>query len=63
MKTNLLLLLVASGLASLLFEVSAADPAAYALVALVVAGVALLAAWWPARRAERCDPTEALRAD
>jgi predicted permease len=51
------------GLASLLFEVSAVDPWAYVAVALLVAAISMLAAWWPARRAERCDPMQALRAD
>ena len=36
----------------------------YTLVGLVVlAALALLAAWWPARRTARVSPTEALRED
>ncbi len=47
--------------ASLLFEMSATDPRAYAGVALFVSGAAALAAWPPARRAARLDPLQALR--
>ncbi|MCA9736330.1 MAG: ABC transporter permease, partial [Gemmatimonadetes bacterium] len=39
------------------------DPVVYAGVALTLAAVTLLAAWVPARRAARIDPTEALRAE
>ena len=48
---------------SLLFEMSATDPRAYAAVALFVAAAAGLAAWPPARRATRLDPLRALRQD
>jgi putative ABC transport system permease protein len=50
-------------LASLLFEVSATDPATFAAVPLLLVGVAVLAAWLPARRAARVDPAVALRTD
>lgn len=50
-------------LASLLYEVKPADPAAYAGTAAVLALVALPACWLPARRAARTDATVALRAD
>lgn len=48
---------------SFLFEVSAIDPITFTLVPLLMATVALLAAWVPARRAAAVDPMEALRAD
>jgi predicted permease len=52
---------VARGVASLLFGVRAADPAAFAAGAAAVAGAALLAGYLPARRASRIDPMRALR--
>jgi predicted permease len=46
-----------------LFGLSAVDPATFAVAILVVAGMTLVAAWLPARRATRVDPMEALRCD
>ena len=48
-------------LGRLLYEISPTDPASYALIALFLAGVAVLASAVPARRALDADPLEALR--
>jgi predicted permease len=45
----------------ILYGVSAADPSTFVAVALVLLLAAMVAAWVPARRAARVDPTEALR--
>jgi ABC-type antimicrobial peptide transport system permease subunit len=48
-------------LSGLLFEVSPTDPATFVVVALLVAAVAAVAAWVPARRATRIDPAATIR--
>ncbi len=48
-------------MSSLLFEVSGSDPATLVAVTVVLASIALLASYIPARRASRLDPVKALR--
>ncbi|HZX95916.1 MAG TPA: ABC transporter permease [Myxococcales bacterium] len=48
---------------SMLYGVSAADPATYAALAAALALVAVAASWLPAQRAVRVDPAVALRAE
>ncbi|HEX9941406.1 MAG TPA: ABC transporter permease [Thermoanaerobaculia bacterium] len=50
-------------LASFLIGVQPRDPVTFTLVALVLATVALVASWIPARRAMRTDPLVAIRYD
>lgn len=48
-------------LARMLFQIKPSDPATLATVAAVVAGAALIAAWFPARRAAGIEPVVTLK--
>ena len=50
-------------LASLLFQVSATEPAALVVAAPVLTAVATLVVWIPSPRASRVAPSYALRAE
>jgi ABC-type antimicrobial peptide transport system permease subunit len=50
-------------IAAMLFGLSATDLLTLGLSVGVLLGIALLAAYWPARRASRVDPMAALRAE
>ena len=53
--------LVARAIRGLLFDVAPSDPATFTAVLAALASVALLASYFPARRATRVDPAVALR--
>jgi putative ABC transport system permease protein len=49
--------------AAQLYEVSPRDPLTLSATALILAGVAIVAAWIPTRRATAMDPLITLRAE
>ncbi|HEX6464570.1 MAG TPA: ABC transporter permease [Vicinamibacterales bacterium] len=62
--TGLIAALAAGRLATAFLRgVSARDPLTYFLVSMILACLALVATWIPARRAARVDPLQALRAE
>jgi ABC-type antimicrobial peptide transport system permease subunit len=50
-------------LKSLLYELSPLDPVAISVAIAAVAVMTIVAAWLPARRATRIDPSQALRTE
>jgi putative ABC transport system permease protein len=54
-------MLASRALITLLFGVSRLDPITYLGVIAMLVGVSVIAAWVPARRAARVDPTTTLR--
>ena len=50
-------------LANFLIGIKAQDPATFTLVSLILATIAFIACWIPARRAMRTDPLVAIRYD
>jgi putative ABC transport system permease protein len=47
----------------MLYGVTAADPTTYAVAAVTMLVVAMVASYLPARRAMRADPLESLRSE
>jgi putative ABC transport system permease protein len=50
-------------LTSMLFGVVGSDPISYVIAASLLLAVALLACYWPARKATKVDPMIALRTE
>jgi len=47
--------------ASVLYGISATDPVTFILVAVIMVAVALMACFFPARKATKVDPLTAMR--
>jgi ABC-type antimicrobial peptide transport system permease subunit len=56
-------LLLSQFIATQLYSVSPQDPGALIAAIVLIAGIAFLACWLPARRASRVDPIVALRTE
>jgi ABC-type lipoprotein release transport system permease subunit len=56
-------LALSKAISGLLYGVGSVDVASFTLVPLLLATTAALAAWLPARRAARLDPSVTLRID
>lgn len=52
---------LARAMRSLLYEMSPTDPVSFLTLPILLFGAAFLACWFPARRATRIDPVDALR--
>jgi putative ABC transport system permease protein len=50
-------------LSGMLYDLTPLDPATYIAVAVLFAGVAVVASYFPARRATQVDPVVALRSE
>jgi len=56
-------LAITRGLSATLYQISPADPFTFTVVAMLLATIALLACYLPARWATRVDPMEAIRCE
>ena len=55
--------IAARGIRTLLFGVAPSDPTSYLGAVLILALTGVAASWWPARRAMRVNPVQALRSE
>jgi putative ABC transport system permease protein len=56
-------LVLARAASTLLYDVTPGDPVTFVIAPLMLAAIAIAAAWLPARRASRLDPASVLRQD